>query len=124
MIRFASFIAKLVTGGALDRVLDTVDAKVNAETDKEKIKGEIIMTHYATRGDYMRAGGFVLMLIFALPLGVWFAAVCIYSLLFCRECLLPVSWSIAALPEPLDEWAGYIIISIFGVIGVDRLGRK
>lgn len=124
MMRLAAFIAKLVTGGALDRVLDTVDAKVNAETDKEKIKGEIIKAHYATRGDYMRSGGFTLMLIFAVPLGVWFAAVCIFSLLLCEDCLLPVSWSIAALPPPLDEWAGYIIISIFGVIGVDRLGRK
>lgn len=123
-MRALSFLVKLLTGGALDRVLDTVDAKVAAETDKEKIKGEIIKTHYATRGDYMRAGGFVLMLIFALPLGFWFASVVVYSVLWCQGCAYPMSWSIAALPPPLDEWAGYIIISIFGVIGVDRLGRK
>lgn len=110
-------------GGALDRILDTVDAKVRAETDREALKADIIKTHYATRGDYMRAGGLWLMLLFAVPLGFWFAAVIVYSVFWCAGCAYPQDWTIAALPSPLGEWAHLIVMSIFGVIGVTGLRR-
>ena len=112
-----------LTSGPLDRILDTVDKKVQAETDKEKIKGDIIQEHYRNRGDWMRAGGFWLMFIFAAPLAAWFAAVVVYSMFWCQGCAYPQQWTIAALPAPLDEWAGMMIISIFGVIGVSSLKR-
>jgi len=112
-----------LSSGPLDRILSTVDKRIEAKTDQEAIKGEIIKTHYATRADWMRAGGFWLMLIFALPLAVWFGAVIIYSVLWCAGCAFPQAWTIAALPPPLDDWAGGIIISIFGVVGVSRLRR-
>ena len=118
-----AFIAKIFGGGLLDRVLDTVDKKVQSETDREKIKGDIIRSHYASRGAWMQAGGFWLMLIFAVPLALWFGAVVIYSLLWCAGCAYPQAWSVAALPPPLDEWAGLIIISIFGVVGVTRFKK-
>lgn len=117
------FILSWLTSGPLDRILDTVDRRVAAETDKEKIKGDLIQEHYRQRGDWMRAGGFVLMLLFAVPLAVWFGAVVVYSVFWCAGCAYPQGWTIAALPAPLDEWAGLIIISIFGVIGVTRFRR-
>ena len=107
-------------GGILDRALDTVDRKIAAETDREKIKGDIVREHYRNRADWMRSGGFVLSLLFAVPLALWFGAVVLYSILWCQGCAYPQDWSIAALPAPLDDWAGGIIISIFGVIGVSR----
>ena len=107
-----------LTSGALDRVLDTVDRKVAAETDREAIKGAIIREHYAARASWMRAGGFALMLLFAAPLAAWFGSVIVYSILWCADCAYPKPWTIAALPDPLDEWAGAIVISIFGVVGV------
>lgn len=109
--------------GPLDRILDTVDRKVTAETDREKIKGDIIQEHYRNRGDWMRAGGFYLMLLFAAPLAFWFGSVVVYSVLWCQGCAFPQPWSIAALPAPLDEWAGLMIVSIFGVIGISRFRR-
>lgn len=112
-----------LTSGPLDRILDTVDKKVQSETDKEKIKGDIIQEHYRNRGDWMRAGGFWLMLIFAGPLAAWFASVVVYSMFWCQGCAYPQPWSIAALPDPLGEWAGMMIISIFGVIGFSRLRK-
>ena len=60
------WFVKLLTGGLLDRVLDTVDKKVEAQTDREALKAEIIKTHYATRADWMQAGGFWLLLPFAI----------------------------------------------------------
>lgn len=116
-------ILKFLGSGALDRVLDTVDEKISAETDREKIKGDIIRESYSNRSAWMQAGGFWLMLLFALPLAFWFGSVVIYSVFWCQGCAYPQTWSIAALPPPLDEWSGMIIISIFGVIGVSRFKR-
>jgi len=115
------WLIKLLGGGLLDRVLDTVDKKVRSETDREKIKGDIIKEAYRTRADWMRAGGFWLMLGFAAPLMFWFAAVLFYSVFWCAGCAYPQSWTIAALPAPLDQWAGWIVVSIFSVIGATRL---
>lgn len=114
-------LLSFLTGGVLDRVLSTVDKRIAAETDREKIKGDLIIEHYRQRADWMRAGGVWLMLLFAVPLAFWWAAVLVYSVLWCAGCAYPQSWTIAALPPPLDAWAGGIIVSIFGVIGVSRL---
>jgi hypothetical protein len=120
---FIKAILGWLTGGALDRVLSSVDKHVEAQTDREKIKSDIIRESYRTRGDWMRSGGFWLMLIYAVPLGAYFAAVLLYSLLWCQGCVYPQTWTIAALPAPLDEWAWMIVVSIFGVMGVDRFKR-
>lgn len=116
-------LIRWLTGGALDRVLDTVDRRIAAETDKEAVKADIIKAHYATIADRMRAGLFWLMLLFAAPLAFWWAAVLAYSVLWCRGCAFPQPWTIAALPAPLDEWAGLIVVSIFGVVGISNLRR-
>ncbi|MDW9880478.1 hypothetical protein GOA90_25150 [Sinorhizobium meliloti] len=112
-----------LTGGVLGRVLDTVDKKISAETDREKLKADIVMEHYRQRADWMRAGGFWLMLMFAAPLALWFGAVVLYSLLWCSRCMFPQGWVIASLPPPLDEWGWLIVVSIFGVIGASHLKR-
>ena len=112
-----------LTGGFLDRVLDTVDRRIEAETDREALRAEIIREHFRTRADWMRAGGFWLMVLFAAPLAVWWAAVIVYSILWCAGCAYPQGWTIAALPAPLDEWAGLIVMAIFGVIGVSQIRR-
>ena len=116
-------LARFLGGGVLDRVLDTVDRKVRTETDREKIKGDIIKAHYASRSAWMKAGGFWLCLLFALPLAFWFASVVVYSVFWCSGCAFPQTWTIAALPAPLDEWAGMMIVSLFGVIGISNLRK-
>jgi len=116
-------ILNFFSGGILDRVLDTVDNKITASTDREKIKADIIKEHYKTKSEWMRAGGFWLMLAFAAPLAFWFGSVVVYSVFWCGGCAYPQTWTIAALPAPLDQWAGMIIISIFGVVGVSRFRR-
>ena len=116
-------LISFLTGGALDRVLSTVDKRIAAQNDRDRLKRDLIVEHYRTRSDYMRAGGFWLMLLFAVPLAFWWASVLVYSVLWCRNCIWPQPWSIAALPAPLDEWAGLIVLSIFGVIGLDRFRR-
>lgn len=121
-----SWVAKILgflTGAPLSKVMDLVDAHMSNSLDKDKLKADIIKAQYETRSDYMRSGGFWLMLLFAAPLALWWASVILYSVLWCQGCAYPQSWTIAALPPPLDEWAGLIVVSIFGVIGVDRFKR-
>lgn len=118
-----AWLANLFAGGLLDRVLDSADRYVQNQTDREKLRADIIREHYRQRADWMRAGGFWLMLMFALPLGLWFGAVVVYSILWCAGCAFPQPWTIAALPPPLDDWAAAIIVSIFGVIGVSKIRR-
>jgi hypothetical protein len=115
-----AWLGKILTGGVLDRILDTVDRRVEAQLDRDNLKAELIREHLRTRSDFMRSGGFVLMLLFAVPLAAWWAAVLVYSILWCQGCAYPQEWSIAALPAPLDEWAGGIVVAIFGVIGLAR----
>lgn len=118
---FGRWLLGWLTGGALDRVLGIIDRRVDSETERERIRADVVKAHLASRASFMREGGLLLMLIFALPLGYWFAAVCIYSVHWCADCHNPQDWTIAALPPPLDEWAGGIIVAIFGVVGVGRL---
>lgn len=114
---------KWLTGGVLDRVLDTVEKRIDSQTDRERIKADLIKTHLQTRADFMQAGGFWLMLIFAAPFGLWWAMVMYDSALGCADCLLPNGWTVAALPYPVDQWAGWIMAAIFGVVGVSKLKR-
>lgn len=113
-------LLKILTGGLLDRVFDTVDKQIALKSDRERLKADIIKEHYRTRADFMRAGGFWLMLLFAIPLAFWWTAVIVYSVFWCAGCVSPQTWTIAALPPPLDEWAGMIVLAIFGVIGISR----
>lgn len=118
-----AFLGKILGGGVVDRAFDLANKHIAAQTDREALKADIIREHMKTRADYMRAGGLWLMLLFAVPLAFWWGAVLVYSVLFCRACAFPQTWSIAALPAPLDQWAGLIVLSIFGVLGLDRLKR-
>lgn len=115
---FLKTILKWLTGGFLDRALGTVDKYVENQTDKEKIKADVVKSYYATRASWLQAGGFWLLLLFAVPVALWFGSVVIYSMLWCADCAFPQEWTIASLPHPLNEWAGYVIIACIGGAGV------
>ncbi|MEM6463341.1 MAG: phage terminase large subunit [Pseudomonadota bacterium] len=56
-------------------------------------------------------------LFFVIPLGVWFAAVV-------ADSLFHFTWNVAALPPPLDTWAGWIVSALFLVDGGKVLLRR
>lgn len=110
-------ILNWLTKGAMDRALGTVDKYIDSQTDRERIKADMVQSYYTNRASFMQSGGFWLMLLFAVPVAVWFGAVTLYNLLWCARCVYPQTWSIAAYPPPLDEWAGWIVIACIGGAG-------
>ena len=101
----------------MDRALGTVDKYIDSQTDRERIKADMVQSYYTNRATWMQSGGFWLMLMFAVPVAVWFGAVTLYNLLWCARCVYPQTWTIAAYPPPLDEWAGWIVIACIGGAG-------
>lgn len=116
-------LLKWLTSGALDRALGSVDTYIESTTDKERIKAEVVQSYYVNRASFMQAGGFWLMLLFAVPVAIYYGAVTAYNLLWCVGCAYPQEWTIAAYPAPLDEWAGWIVIACIGGAGAFAFKR-
>lgn len=113
-----------LTGGTLDRILSSVDNKIDNETTREAVKADLVADYMKAQVAILAGRGWWFPLFFIAPLGMWFASVCVYSMLFCARCAFPQSWSIAALPAPLDEWSGMIIGSLFvGKLGQELVAR-
>lgn len=113
-----------LTGGTLDRILSSVDHNISNDTTREAVKADLVADYMKAQVAILTGRGWWFPLFFIAPLGMWFASVCIYSMLFCARCAFPQSWSIAALPAPLDEWSGIIIGSLFvGKLGQELVAR-
>jgi hypothetical protein len=107
-----------LTGGFLDRALTSVDRYVESQTDRDRIKADVVQSYYANRTSWMQAGGFWLLLLFAVPTAIHYGAVTLYSMLWCAVCAFPQSWVIAAYPGIMGEYQGYIILACVGGAGV------
>jgi len=116
---FFAWLAKFLTGGILGRVFDTIDKKVKSETDRERLKAEVTQTWLKNRVVLP----WWLDAFFIAPLGFWWASILIYSVFFHQNGMFPQTWDIAALPSPLNDWAGWIVLSRFGAGIVGRFGR-
>lgn len=106
-------IFKWLTGGPLDRILATVDRKVDSQTERERIKADAVESYVAAQATVLTGRGWWFPILFLAPAGFWFASVCVYSVLWCRGCAYPQDWTIAALPPPLDDWMAAIVGSLF-----------
>lgn len=110
--------------GPLDRIFKTIDNAVDNETKREDIKTRAVESYMTAQVAILTGRGWWFPLLFLVPAGLWFGGVCIYSLLFCSKCILPQSWTIAALPPPLDQWMGAIVGSLFiGKAGGELIAR-
>jgi hypothetical protein len=110
-----------LTGSTLDRILTSVDNKFDNGTERTRIHAEIATEYAKAQVALLSGRGWWFPLLFIAPLGFWFAAVCVYSVVWCANCAFPQTWSIAALPRPLDEWAGAIIGSLFVAKGLGEI---
>ena len=110
--------------GPLDRIFKTIDNAVDNETKREDIKTRAVESYMTAQVAVLTGLGWWFPLLFLVPAGLWFASVCIYSILWCKACAFPQAWTIAALPAPLDQWMGAIVGSLFiGKAGGELLAR-
>lgn len=113
--------------GPLGRILDTIDKKMDVGVQRDQIKAKAISDFTNAQVAVVNGKGWLFPLFFIIPVGLHFSAVCVYSVFWCRGCMYPVQWSIAALPAPFDNWEGVVVTSYFvGALGKDivtRLGK-
>lgn len=113
-----------ITSGPLDRIFKTIDTSINNETKREDIKTRAAESYMAAQVSVATGKGWWAPLLFYVPAGFWFGSVCVYSVLWCRGCVFPQPWSVAALPPSLDPWIGPIIGTLFiGKAGGDLISR-
>lgn len=115
-----SVILNFLSGGVVDRVLDSIDTKIKTDAEKDKLKADIIREHMRTRPDWLRAGGFWTLMVVLVPAAYHYAAVALYSVHWCQDCANPQPWSIAAMPPPMDQYQGWIILAAIGGLGLFR----
>lgn len=114
------WLFKILTGDVLGRLFDTIDRKLDNDTDKERLKAEVTGAWLQNRVMLPWYVDFC----FIGPLAFWWAAICLYSIFWHANGLFPQHWTIAALPAPLDEWAGWIVMSRFAVGVVQNFARR
>lgn len=107
----------------LKRILDTVDNSVDQETERLNIKSNIISTYVNAQVQVLTGRGWWFPILFIIPTAVHYGAVNLYSVFLCKTCILPQTWTIAALPSPFDQWEGVIISSMFIMKGGESIIR-
>lgn len=124
MLTLLKAIFGWLTGGTLDRILQTVDSRIDNETEREKVRTQAVSEYVKAHVEIANSRQWFFPLFFLAPAGFWFAAVCVYSVFWCKGCAFPQTWSIAALPSPLSDWMGIIVSSLFiGKAGEMLIGR-
>lgn len=110
LIKLGGAFLGLFTGGTLDKILDTIDKKMDEGVRKEEIKADVTKTWINAQAALLVGRTWWFQLFFVIPLGFWWTAVILDSVFGWEH-------NIAALPKPLDEWAGWIITALFMVDG-------
>ncbi|AJY48303.1 hypothetical protein TM49_17250 [Martelella endophytica] len=134
MAALVTWLAKLGAGGIVDRAIDLVEKRAALENDSEKVRAELTAEYLkqvvaetremaTLNTEKLSVPWFWLFAsLFLVPLAIWWAAICLYNMLWCPDCIYAQSWTIAAFPSPLDDWAGSMIQWVFyigsGVAGL------
>lgn len=129
-------LVRLGFGGVVDKALDHLERRAELQNDRERLRqlttvelaksavaeAQIMADFNAAKlrvpWFWLFAGAFLSLLL------LWFGSVVIYSIFWCKSCAFPQPWTIAALPPPLNDWAGRMIAWLFFVgtgVGVARL---
>lgn len=99
---------------ALNKYSDYKIKQTDSNLEKEKILAQTEQSKDKWKAVILTStGAWWFQLFFIIPLAIWFSAVVIYSVAWCNDCIWPQPWTIAALPDPLDKWAGAIIGFLF-----------
>lgn len=104
------WVGRMITGGSLETILTTIEKGMDNEATKEQVKADVTKKWIDAQASLLVGRTWWFQLFFVVPLGFWWAAVCLDS-------VLPGEWNVASLPAPLDEWAAMIVSALFIVDG-------
>lgn len=118
-----AFLARLLTGGLPDQIRRAYEAKLNAANDADRLTAEsqiraleIAQANRLATADNL--GLRAAIAIAALALTCHLAAVAIAS------AIPGLGWTVHALPAPMNDWQGTIILSLFGLSAVKSIFRR
>jgi len=114
LTKVGKWVFTTLTGGGLERILDVIEHKMDDETKKEEIKADVTKTWINAQANLLVGRTWWFQLFFVVPLGFWWSAVIVDS-------VCGFEWNVAALPYPLDEWAGWMISAVFLIDGSKAL---
>lgn len=105
--KFGGWAISFLTGGSLDRILDTIEHKIDDETKKEEIKAEVTKTWIDAQSKLLVGRTWWFQLFFVIPAGVYWTAIILDSVWQFPD------WDVAALPSPMDDYFAIIISALF-----------
>lgn len=114
LLKLGGFLASFFTGGSLDKILSTINKRMDNDVQREQIKADVTKKWVEAQASLLVGRTWWFQLFFVLPLGLWWTSVIIDSI------MISFDWwthTTSALPAPLDEWAGWIISALFIVDG-------
>ena len=117
-----SFLLRIFGGGLAGELRKWQEAKLAAETDKDKLEAEInIVRLEAVQAERARSSGFWEVRLVAFVAG--FAASAHYALVAFVSAFPQVGWTVQKLPSPMDDMQAQIILSLFGLAALGRVLR-
>lgn len=120
-LKLGGALAGVLTGGTLDKLLGTVEKYMDNEVTKEEVKARVTETWVNAQTKLLVGRTWWFQLFFVIPMAFHWA------------CLNWVSavpqwgWTVHPLPDPFDDFQGWIISALFVVDGgkalLGRLGK-
>jgi hypothetical protein len=116
-------LASIFGGGIPDQLRRAYEAKLNAANDAERLQAEstIRALEIAQANRLATSDNWGVRL----AIGIVAVALCGHVAAVVIASTFPaLGWTVHALPPPMNEWQGTIILSLFGLAAVTRLIRR
>ena len=122
-----AFLGKFLSGPIVNGVIGAYKAKLTAANDGDRIAADVAQSHLLAEIESRKAQRDIIIAeqshwstrlirpMFAWPLAIYWAAIIADSMYFHSQ-------SILALPSPMDEWAGIMVLAYFGGRPIEKIG--
>lgn len=117
-----TFLLRLFGGGIAGELRKWQEAKLKAETDKDKLEADLQLARLrGIQSERDRSSGFWEIRLVAFIAG--FAASVHYALVAFVSSFPQIGWTVQKLPAPMDDMQMKIILSLFGLAALGRMLR-
>lgn len=111
LVKAGAFILSSFTGGSLDKILDTIEKKMDNEVTKEQVKAEVTKKWIEAQSNLLVGRTWWFQLFFVIPAGIYWSALLYVS------AFPSVGWEVYRLPGFAEEIYFMIVSALFIVDG-------